>query len=335
MPLRCPFSLPLLIAALAAGLLAAGLVAAAPAAAQGTGTGTGGGQVAFLPLFRPLNPPAAEGAARPAPPASFAEHARNFRPFPVQPPQDAAGLGTAGGGVEQGMLCRAAIRQAEREAGIPAHLLMAIARVESGRRDPETGAFHPWPWTINAEGRGSFYPAKSAAIAAVRAQQAQGVRSIDVGCMQVNLRHHPDAFPSLEAAFDPLTNARYAARFLTELQQARGGDWRSAAAAYHSNTPEFAGPYQARVMAALQEETRSPITVPAGALAGLGGVRPVPPLPTGGGGFMLSNGAERAQVLAAAPGTNGRGLDAYRGAPIPITGRGPALVPARARARRL
>jgi soluble lytic murein transglycosylase-like protein len=324
---RRPFSLSLLIAALAASLLAAGLVAAAPAAAQGQ---AGTGQVAFLPLFRPLNPPpVAEGPTRPSAPVSFAEHARNFRPFAVQPPEGAAGFGAGGGGGgggEQGMLCRAAIRQAEREAGIPAHLLMAIARVESGRRDPETGAFHPWPWTMNAEGRGSFYPAKSAAIAAVRAQQAQGVRSIDVGCMQVNLRHHPDAFPSLEAAFDPLTNARYAARFLTELQQARGGDWRSAAAAYHSNTPEFAGPYQARVMAALQEETRSPTAVPPGALTGL---RPVPPLPTGGGGFMLSNGAERAEVLPAAPGTLGRGLAAYRGAPIPVAGRAPALVPRR------
>ena len=41
--------------------------------------------------------------------------------------------------------------------------------------------------------------------------RAQGARSIDVGCMQVNLLHHADAFASLEQAFDPVANARYAA----------------------------------------------------------------------------------------------------------------------------
>jgi hypothetical protein len=216
---------------------------------------------------------------------------------------------------EPGRLCRAAIQAAERVAGIPAQLLMAIGRTESGRRDPETGAFHPWPWTINAEGRGHFFPTKAAAIAAVQQLQAQGVRSIDIGCMQVNLRHHPDAFPNLEAAFDPLTNARYAARFLTELNSTRN-DWQRAAAAYHSQTPEFAEPYRARVMAAwAQEQARPhpPVALPVVARS------PGPP----GGGAMLSN------VPAAMP-TTGRGLDAYRTAPIPIAGRAMfALLPRR------
>ncbi|WP_270939315.1 lytic transglycosylase domain-containing protein, partial [Falsiroseomonas oryzae] len=189
---------------------------------------------------------------------------------------------------EPGRLCRAAIQAAERAAGIPAQLLMAIGRVESGRRDPETGTFHPWPWTINAEGRGQFFPTKAAAIAEVQALQARGVRSIDVGCMQVNLRHHPDAFPNLDAAFDPATNARYAARFLTELRQSRP-DWQAAAAAYHSQTPEFAEPYRARVLAAWAEEQARPH--PPVALAATSPARA--PLPAGGGGAMLSNGAER------------------------------------------
>jgi soluble lytic murein transglycosylase-like protein len=211
---------------------------------------------------------------------------------------------------EPGRLCRAAIAAAERAAGIPAGLLTAIGRVESGRRDPETGAFHPWPWTINAEGRGQFLPTRAAAIAEVQALQARGVRSIDVGCMQVNLRHHPDAFPNLDAAFDPATNARYAARFLAELKERRGG-WEAAAAAYHSHTPEFAEPYRARVLAAWAEEA----------------ARPQPPMlaatppARAGGGAMLSNGAERAPIL---PGpATGRGLDAYRAMPTPIAGRPP------------
>jgi hypothetical protein len=220
---------------------------------------------------------------------------------------------------EQGRLCRAAIQAAERAAGIPAQLLMAIGRVESGRRDPETGAFHPWPWTINAEGRGQFFPTRAAAIAEVQALQARGVRSIDIGCMQVNLRHHPDAFPNLEAAFDPATNARYAARFLTELRQGRA-DWQAAAAAYHSQTPEFAAPYRARVLAAWAEEQARPH--PPVPLLAAAGARPPPAAAVGGGGAMLSNGADRVALPSgAAP--PGRGLAAYRSLPVPITGRPP------------
>ena len=115
-------------------------------------------------------------------------------------------------------------------SGIPAHLLAAISRVESGRRDPATGAVHPWPWTVNAEGQGFFYDTKAEAVAAVRAMQARGIRSIDVGCGQINLMHHPDAFPNLELAFDPQANAAYAARFLKELF-AQTGDWTKATGA--------------------------------------------------------------------------------------------------------
>jgi len=220
---------------------------------------------------------------------------------------------------QQGLLCRSAIQAAEREARLPAHLLTAIARVESGRRDPETGAFHPWPWTINAEGRGQFFPTKAAAVAAVQQLWAQGVRSIDVGCMQINLRHHPNAFANLELAFDPLTNARYAARFLTELNSSRN-DWTRAASAYHSATPEFADPYRERVMAAWVDEQARPF--PPVAMLGSGAaavaVRGQMARP-GGGGQMLSNGADR--LGAPNGGVTGRTLDAYRSVPVPVVGR--------------
>lgn len=232
-----------------------------------------------------------------------------------------ASLSVAGAGATPGQLCRAAVAQVEREAGLPPRLLGAIARVESGRRDPGTGTFAPWPWTINAEGRGSFFPDKAAAIAAVRALQAEGVRSIDVGCMQINLRHHPAAFASLEEAFDPLANARYAARFLKELNATRG-DWMVSAAHYHSQTPERAEAYRARVAAALGAGQGGPEP------PGLAGLRPpVPPAPPARGGpVLLSNRAERAAVLPVHSGGGGRGLDAYRAMPIPVVGRPAALL---------
>ena len=152
-------------------------------------------------------------------------------------------------------LCRPAVEAAERAVVIPPHLLAAIARVESGRRDAFSGAVNPWPWTINVEGQGFFYDSKAEAVAAVQAAQAKGIRSIDVGCMQVNLMHHPDAFPNLEQAFDPQFNTKYAAHFLRELY-GQTGDWGKAAALYHSATPEIGDEYRQKVLAAWPEEVR-------------------------------------------------------------------------------
>jgi len=104
-----------------------------------------------------------------------------------------------------------------------------------------------WPWTIDADGVGQFFATKAQAVAAVAALQAQGVRSIDVGCMQVNLMHHPDAFASLDQAFDPAANTGFAVRFLNALYR-RTGSWPKSIAAYHSETPQIAGDYQRRVM---------------------------------------------------------------------------------------
>ncbi len=132
--------------------------------------------------------------------------------------------------------CEPAIAAAELRAHTAPGLLAAIGLVESGRSDARTGQRHPWPWTVTAEGVGTYYPSKAEAIEAVQALQARGVISIDVGCMQVNLMYHPDAFRSLDEAFDPKPNVEYAARFLNSLY-ARLKDWPEAAAAYHSLTP--------------------------------------------------------------------------------------------------
>jgi hypothetical protein len=153
--------------------------------------------------------------------------------------------------------CRAAVAAAERAEAIPGRLLWAIALTESGRWDPRRRARFAWPWTINAEGQGHFFPTKDAAITAARALQARGVRSMDVGCLQVNLHHHPRAFVDLEDAFDPVVNAAYAARFLRSLY-ALTGSWVGAAGRYHSATPELGGPYRDRVVALWTGERDAP-----------------------------------------------------------------------------
>ena len=142
--------------------------------------------------------------------------------------------------------CEAAIAAAQKAPRIPDRLMPAISRVESGRLDPATKQVRAWPWTINVEGAGFFFDTKEQAVDAVRAWQARGTRSIDVGCMQVNLLHHPTAFASLDEAFDPAANARYAARFLSALYR-QTGDWNLATANYHSANADRGEDYQRRV----------------------------------------------------------------------------------------
>ncbi len=149
-------------------------------------------------------------------------------------------------------LCETAIAAAEQTARLPARLLGAIAITESGRFDTEKGFVRPWPWTINAEGAGQFFATKADAIGAVRVLQARGVRSIDIGCMQVNLYYHPSAFNSLDEAFEPHTNAAYAARFLNSLY-ASSGDWMRAIGTYHSDTPARGAAYRTLVLARWQQ----------------------------------------------------------------------------------
>jgi hypothetical protein len=144
--------------------------------------------------------------------------------------------------IEGAKLCTHPLQHYEAEYGIPSHLLSAIASTESGRFHDGLKIKLPWPWTINAEGKGYFFDSKEEAIEAARKLLARGVESMDLGCMQVNIHHHPDAFSSLSQAFNPENNVAYAANFLRNLYQDEGS-WKQAAADYHSKTPYLGKQY--------------------------------------------------------------------------------------------
>ena len=146
--------------------------------------------------------------------------------------------------------------------GLPPNMLGSIAITESGRFDPESKAKVAWPWTVTSGGEGQYFPTKAAAIAAVKRLRAAGVANIDVGCMQINLKYHPDAFATLEAAFDPETNVRYAAKFLKELR-AGNGSWAEAVRNYHSADDERGLAYAKRVAKNYHELTGDPAAKPA------------------------------------------------------------------------
>jgi hypothetical protein len=139
--------------------------------------------------------------------------------------------------IEGAKLCTRHLQRYETQYGIPSHLLSAIASTESGRYHDGLKIRLPWPWTINAEGKGYYFDTKEEAIAAALKLQARGIDSIDVGCMQVNIHHHPGAFVSMAQAFEPENNVAYAASFLRNLYQDEGS-WKKAASDYHSKTPD-------------------------------------------------------------------------------------------------
>lgn len=140
-------------------------------------------------------------------------------------------------------VCDAVADVAAREAGLPPAMLRALTRTETGRA--RGGRLTPWPWTVNMEGAGHWFDDREAALAFARKHHARGATSFDVGCFQINYRWHHKAFTSIEAMFDPLENARYAARYLLELKS-EGGDWDRAVGHYHSRTPTRAQKYVAR-----------------------------------------------------------------------------------------
>ena len=159
---------------------------------------------------------------------------------------------------QQSARCLDAIRAAELVHGTAPGLLAAIGRAESGRPVPPLPGLQPWPWAINADGAARYFDSKAAAVAWTRQALDRGVRQIDVGCMQVNLQAHPNAFATLEAAFEPATNALYAARFLARLRDDAGGNWYVATGYYHSRTPELAANYRERVAAIAEGRTPAP-----------------------------------------------------------------------------
>jgi len=165
-------------------------------------------------------------------------------------PADTAGLPS-----DDWKLCATEISKIEAAEQIPSLLLHAISKIESGRTAPEGTARIAWPWTVMAEGRGRYLPTKTAAIAEVKKLRKAGVKSIDVGCMQVNLMYHADAFDSLDDAFDPAQNVAYAAQFLKALKDELHS-WIKAVGSYHSRTPAYFSVYRSKVFAAWRQERK-------------------------------------------------------------------------------
>jgi hypothetical protein len=144
---------------------------------------------------------------------------------------------------------RSAVRQSRRPQARGAYRSAcpeAIAQVESGRPDTVC-RLQPWLWTIGAKaGVPALHPSRKPSVRCAPCTRA--VCSIDVGCLQFNLRVHPAAFASLEEAFDLRANALPAARFLSALR-ASGHGWLNATADNHAQIAVLGTAYRRGVLA--------------------------------------------------------------------------------------
>lgn len=122
--------------------------------------------------------------------------------------------------------CTDEVVEAARRHGVPASVALTIAKIESSNQ----------VLAMNIAG----WPAKAHSAAdgarALRQLQRAGITSVDVGCMQINMKYHPHAFPRFEDAFDPKANADYGVRFLKQLFEQKQS-WGQAIASYHSADP--------------------------------------------------------------------------------------------------
>lgn len=124
-------------------------------------------------------------------------------------------------------------RWAEARTGVPAEKIYGIALQESGMRWQD-GKVRPWPWTINSPKTGPMrFNSKKEAYEKIKELVKQGVYNIDLGMMQINLRHHW-ARVNGKDVLEPSVNIALSAEILREAMVSAGGDVPKAVGFYHT-----------------------------------------------------------------------------------------------------
>lgn len=151
-----------------------------------------------------------------------------------------------------GGLCRYHISSAEQQFNIPKDMLAAIGKVESGKYSRYRKQTEAWPWTVYAQGKGRFFQTKLQAQQYIQSLLDQGEKNIDIGCMQINWKHHHEKFESIAHMLDPRQNVHYAGRLLLHHYH-KTRDWMKAAGNYHSVTPIHHTRYVEKIKNASEE----------------------------------------------------------------------------------
>lgn len=124
-------------------------------------------------------------------------------------------------------VCEREMARAAKVHDVPLGVLYAVGLTETGRGDGLR------PYALNINGQAVYDLERHEALQRIESSRAQGIKLIDIGCMQINHYWHADKFNSIDEMLDPARNVAYAAAFLKELYQ-REGSWVMAVARYHA-----------------------------------------------------------------------------------------------------
>lgn len=116
------------------------------------------------------------------------------------------------------------------QMGVPINKFYAIALNESGLT--RSGAYQPWPWTLNINGKGyrydNYHGAEKALMDALKAG-----KQVDVGIMQINAYWHGHRVDHIAHLLLPHVSLIEGAKILLEQRQ-RSQDWWEAVGRYHA-----------------------------------------------------------------------------------------------------
>ncbi|WP_240342488.1 lytic transglycosylase domain-containing protein [Methylococcus sp. EFPC2] len=143
--------------------------------------------------------------------------------------------------------------QIATERGLDPYILYAVALVESAQINGRLAT--PWPWALNRQGRPIIPSSRLEARGILNDTLRKGIRGIDVGLMQVNVRWNGHRVSRPDDLLDPETNIRVGADVLTEAIDSAPGDLTLGIGRYHTGWRNDADAYRygRRVLAVAQQ----------------------------------------------------------------------------------
>ncbi len=149
--------------------------------------------------------------------------------------------------------CLNAIRYFEKKHNIPNNYLYYIAVVESGKWDSKIQKKAPWPWSLNVNGKTLFFKNKQDMLKKIKENINDGNVNMDIGCNQINYKHHRNNFQSIEQMINPFYNVEYSASYLHKNYK-RTQNWSEAVAHYHSKNIAKNQIYIKKITSAAQDK---------------------------------------------------------------------------------
>lgn len=126
-------------------------------------------------------------------------------------------------------ICETYLAEVSQREQVPLGVLYAVGLTETGSK----GVLHPY--ALNIAGKTVLTKSRSGALEQFNKARHDGVKLIDLGCMQINHHYHGARFTSPDQMLDPETNIVYAARYLKQLRE-QEGSWTMAVALYHASS---------------------------------------------------------------------------------------------------